>query len=94
MKTGFVYILTNRKDGVLYIGVTNDLATRIEQHRSGAVSSFTKKYQRHRLVWLEQFENIHDAREVERRMKAWKRGWKIRRIEEMNPDWDDLALRL
>ena len=94
MKTGFVYILTNRTDGVLYIGVTDDLANRIEQHRSGAVSSFTKKYQCHRLVWFEQFENIHDAREVERRMKAWKRAWKIRRIEEMNPDWDDLALQL
>ena len=94
MKTGFVYILTNRTDGVLYIGVTDDLTNRIEQHRSGAVSSFTKKYQCHRLVWFEQFENIHDAREVERRMKAWKRDWKINRITEMNPKWDDLALLL
>lgn len=94
LKEGFVYILTNRKGGVLYIGVTSDLASRIEQHRSGAVSSFTKKYQCHRLVWFEHFENIHDAREVERRMKAWKREWKIRRIEEMSPGWNDLALQL
>jgi putative endonuclease len=91
LREGFVYILTNRKGGVIYIGVTNDLATRIEQHRSGAVSSFTKKYQCHRLVWFEHFENIHDAREFERRMKAWKREWKIKRIEERNPEWDDLA---
>ena len=94
MKAGFVYILTNRKDGVLYLGVSNDLATRIEQHRSGAVSSYTKKYQCHRLVWFEQFENVHDAREVERRMKAWKREWKVRRIEEINPQWDDLVVHL
>ncbi|ABC63691.1 GIY-YIG nuclease family protein [Erythrobacter litoralis] len=91
MKGGFVYILTNRKDGVLYLGVTNDLANRVEQHRTGTVSSFTKKYQCHRLVWFEPFENIHDARETEKRMKAWKRAWKIRLIEEANPGWNDLA---
>ena len=94
MKPGFVYILTNRKNGVLYIGVTDDLVKRIEQHCSGAGSSFTKKYQCHRLVWFEHFENIHDARETERRMKAWKREWKIKRIEALNPEWDDLALSL
>ncbi len=91
MKQGFVYILTNRKDGVLYIGVTNDLVVRVEQHRSGAVSGFTKKYQCHRLVWFEHFDNVHDAREVEKRMKAWKRAWKIRLIEEANPAWSDLS---
>ncbi|MEM6475308.1 MAG: GIY-YIG nuclease family protein [Pseudomonadota bacterium] len=91
MKGGFVYILTNRKDGTLYIGATADLSARIEQHRRGTVSSFTKKYQCHRLVWFEYFENIHDARQTERRMKAWKRAWKIRLIEEANPDWQDLT---
>jgi putative endonuclease len=91
LKQGFVYILTNRKDGVPYIGVTDDLARRVEQHRSGAVSSFTRKYQLHRLVWFEHFENIHDARLFERRMKAWKREWKVRRIEERNPEWNDLC---
>ena len=94
MQSGFVYILTNRKDGVLYIGVTNDLATRIEQHRSGRVSSFTRKYNCHRLVWFEEFDNIHDARLAERRMKAWRRDWKIRRIEELNPEWNDLSSQL
>ena len=94
MREGFVYILTNRKNGVLYIGVTNDLPARIEQHRSGAVSSFTQKYQCHRLVWFPRHENIHDARIAERRMKAWKREWKVKRIEEHNPEWNDLAGQL
>ena len=75
MPFGFVYILTNTRGGVLYIGVTNDLARRVEQHRAGCVSSFTKKYNCHRLVWFERFESIHDARLVEKRMKAWKREW-------------------
>ncbi|MBA4164176.1 MAG: excinuclease ABC subunit C [Erythrobacter sp.] len=91
MKPGYVYILTNKPQGVIYIGVTNDLARRVEQHRSGTISSFTKKYQCHRLVWFEYFEGVHDARVVERRMKAWKRDWKIKRIEERNPAWDDLC---
>ena len=91
MQSGFVYILSNRENGVLYIGATNDLASRLSQHRAGGVSSFTKKYQCHRLVWLERFENIHDARVVERRMKAWKRAWKIELIEKTNPQWQDLA---
>jgi putative endonuclease len=94
VKAGYVYILTNRPHGVLYIGVTDDLPKRVEQHRSGAVSSFTKKYNCHRLVWFERFENIHDARTFEIRMKAWKRDWKIRRIEEMNPEWRDLTTDL
>ncbi len=93
MREGFVYLLTNRPNGVLYIGATNDLVRRVEQHRSGAVSSFTKKYQCHRLVWFERFENVHDARAVERRMKAWKRAWKVELIEKDNPGWADLAER-
>jgi putative endonuclease len=91
VREGYVYILTNKPGGVLYLGATSDLATRVEQHRSGAVSSFTKKYNCHRLAWFEHFENIHDAREAEHRMKKWKREWKIRRIEEMNPQWRDLV---
>ncbi len=91
MMAGFGYVLTNPKDGVIYLGVTNDLAARIEQHRAGAVSSFTKKYNCHLLVWFEGFENLHDARAVERRMKKWNRSWKVKRIEELNPEWRDLA---
>lgn len=94
MPEGFVYILTNRKGGVLYIGVTNDLANRVMQHRSGAVPGFAKKYNCQCLVWFERHENLHDARVVERRMKAWQRAWKIRVIEEVNPAWDDLSVHL
>ncbi len=74
LRPGFVYILTNKPNGVLYIGVSSDLATRIEQHRSGAVSSFTRKYNCHLLVWAEAFDDIQDARVVEKRMKQWNRS--------------------
>jgi len=90
VKPGYVYMLTNKPHGVLYLGVTVDLPVRIGQHRSGAVPGFTKKYNCYRLVWFERFENIHDARILEKRMKAWKREWKVKRIEELNPEWRDL----
>ncbi len=91
MKSGCVYILTNKPDGVLYIGVTSDLSHRVAQHRAGAVSSFTKKYNCHRLVSFELFENLHDARAFEVRMKKWNRAWKIARIVDGNPEWRDLT---
>ena len=94
MKSGYVYILTNKPMGTLYIGVTANLARRIEQHRAGAVSSFAKRYNCDRLVWFAQFENIHDARTFERRMKKWNRAWKVNRIVESNPEWVDLADQL
>ena len=88
---GFVYIVTNKTDGVLYIGATTNLAHRLEQHRSGEVSSFAKRYNCHRLVWFEWFEDLNDAQRFERRMKKWNREWKIRRIVQRNPEWDDLT---
>ena len=91
MKPGYVYILTNKPMGIPYIGVTDDLARRVEQHRSGAVSSFTKRFNLYRLVWFERFENIHDARAFERQMKKWNQAWKVNRIVQMNPTWRDLA---
>lgn len=91
MRAGHVCILTNTPAGVLYIGVTGDLAGRLEQHRSRAVSGFSKSYNCHRLVWFETFDDIHDARLFERRMKKWNRAWKIARIVERNPHWCDLA---
>ena len=90
MRPGYVYILTNKPYGVLYLGVTADLPERVDQHRSGAVPGFTKKYNCHLLVWFERFDDIQDARVVERQMKAWKREWKVKRIEELNPEWRDL----
>ncbi len=91
MRPGYVYILTNKPMGVLYIGVTSDLARRVEQHRLGGVAAFTKRYNCHRLVWFAEFENIHDARAFEGQMKKWNRAWKVTRIVESNPTWRDLA---
>ncbi|WP_409233809.1 GIY-YIG nuclease family protein [Novosphingobium sp. MMS21-SN21R] len=90
MKPGYVYILTNKPGGVLYIGVTSDLSTRVAQHRSQAVPGFTRDYNCERLVWCERFDDIEDARMFERRMKKWNRAWKVARIEERNPEWRDL----
>ena len=90
MKPGYVYILTNKPNGVLYIGVTSNLAQRIEQHRARAVPGFTKTYNCERLVWYEVFENIDDAVQFEVRMKKWNRDWKVARIVERNPEWRDL----
>lgn len=91
MKPGYVYILTNKPDGVLYIGVTDNLAKRVEQHRARAVSGFTRDYNCDRLVWFERFDDLKDARLFEQRMKKWNRDWKIARIVERNPKWQDLV---
>jgi putative endonuclease len=86
----YVYILANRIGGTLYIGVTNDLIRRVAEHRLKSVESFTKKYEVDRLVYFEQFDDVENAIKRERRLKKWNRAWKIRLIEEFNPDWDDL----
>jgi len=89
-KTYYVYMMASRKDGTLYIGVTNDLIRRAWQHRNDVHEGFTQKYGVHRLVWYEATSDIYVAVQTEKRMKNWKREWKIRRIEEKNPDWEDL----
>jgi putative endonuclease len=86
----FVYILASRKHGTLYIGVTNDLARRIWEHREGSGSRFTKRYRVHKLVYTEEFDDIRLAIQREKTMKEWPRIWKVRQIERTNPDWDDL----
>jgi putative endonuclease len=86
-----VYILASRRYGTLYIGITSDLARRLEQHRSGAVSSFTRTYKVFRLVYVETFDDPVSAITREKQMKKWNRDWKIRLIEEKNPDWSDLT---
>ncbi|GGB77342.1 MULTISPECIES: GIY-YIG nuclease family protein [Henriciella] len=88
------YLLANRKNGTLYVGSTSDLITRMGQHRSGAGSHFTGKYGVARLVWFERFPEMEPALRAERRMKEWKRQWKIDLIEKGNPDWDDLTMSL
>jgi putative endonuclease len=86
----YVYIMTNRQFGALYIGVTNDIGRRAFEHREGLVEGFTKKYGLKRLVHVEEFDRIVDAIHREKRLKHWKRAWKIALIEEHNPNWDDL----
>jgi putative endonuclease len=87
----YVYILASQPNGTLYIGVTNDLARRIYEHKSDAVESFTKRYGVHRLVYFEATENIEAAILREKRLKKWPRDWKLNLITRENPTWDDLA---
>ncbi|HAW35198.1 MAG TPA: excinuclease ABC subunit C [Erythrobacter sp.] len=88
--SAWVYIMSNRKDGVLYIGVTADLSRRIVQHREGKGSAFCRRYGLKRLVYAEEHDSIEDAIAREKAMKAWKRAWKIELVEGVNPEWDDL----
>ena len=90
MAGGYVYILTNRPNGILYVGVTNDLVRRVFEHRSGFVDGFTKQHGLKRLVYFERFDDIRDAIQHEHNIKHWSRAWKGRKIVAMNPDWDDL----
>ncbi len=87
----YVYIMANRRNGAVYIGVTTELAKRAWEHRHGVMSGFTRKYRCHTLVWYEPHETLESARLREQRMKEWKRAWKLREIEGLNPDWADLA---
>jgi putative endonuclease len=87
----YVYILASDQNGTLYVGVTNDLGRRVDEHRSGMLPGFTRRYGVHRLVWYEAFERITDAIATEKRIKRWRRIWKLELIERGNPQWVDLA---
>ena len=89
-----VYILASKKNGTLYTGVTSDLTRRIWEHRNNLVEGFTSRYEIHRLVYFEQHTNMEEAILREKRIKKWNRAWKIKLIEERNPDWKDLWLEL
>jgi putative endonuclease len=91
---GYVYIMASGRNGTLYTGATSDLAKRAWEHRSGVVAGFTRKYGCKLLVWYQVFESLDAARQREKQMKEWKRLWKVREIETMNPDWDDLYDRI
>jgi len=86
----FVYIMASARNGTLYIGVTTDLVRRTGEHRKGLVPGFTHKYKVNRLVYYEEHADIREAIAAEKRLKKWKRLWKIRLIEKINPDWCDL----
>ena len=85
-----VYIVTDKPDGTLYVGVTTDLARRAAQHRAGEIDGFTKRYGLKRLVYFEPHEDISAAIHREKRLKKWPRAWKVRLINDGNPSWDDL----
>ena len=93
-KRGFVYIVTNKPFGTLYIGVTSNLQKRDWEHKHHAVDGFTKKYSCTMLVYYEIHDSIEDAILREKQMKEWKRNWKLRLILDMNPQWQDLSAEI
>jgi len=91
MPQGHVYILANKRNGTLYIGVTTNLAARIFAHREGRGSAFAKKYGLKQLVWYETYDMVVDAIQRETSLKRWPRKWKLELIEKFNPEWNDLC---
>lgn len=94
MQGGWVYIMTNKPRGTLYIGVTSNLPRRAWEHREGVVDGFTTRHGLKRLVFVERHEDIQTAIQREKTMKHWPRAWKINAIVAQNPDWDDLYAKL
>ena len=90
MAGGWVYFITNKRNGILYAGVTSDLARRTYEHREGQVSGFSKRYGLKLLVYYERFDDIRDAIQREKTIKHWPRAWKVRLLQGTNPDWRDL----
>jgi putative endonuclease len=93
-KAGYVYIMASQQNGTLYIGATSNLVQRVYQHRNGLIDGFTKKYNCKFLVWYQAFDDLEEARRRELQMKEWQRVWKLRAIEAVNPQWNDLYLSL
>ena len=92
MNDYYVYILTNHNDKVMYVGVTNDLARRIQEHKSELIEGFTKRYYVHKLVYYEQCTDVNAAIAREKQLKGWKREKKNALVETMNPTWEDLSV--
>lgn len=90
MRSAWLYMMTNRPNGTLYVGVTNDIVRRAKEHRDGLVGGFTKRYGLKRLVYAEPHETITAAIQREKTIKHWPRAWKLNPIHSVNPDWDDL----
>ena len=85
-----VYLLASKRNGTLYTGVTSSLRKRVWEHKNNLVESFTSKYGAHTLVWYEVHDTMETAIQREKAIKNWKRAWKMKVIEEMNPEWRDL----
>jgi len=93
MKLWFVYVMNNKPKGVIYVGVTDNLEERIKEHKLKLYpKSFTAKYNCDKLIYFEEFENDQEAMIREKRLKKWKREWKVKLIETMNPGWMDLSM--
>jgi len=90
MKDYYVYILSSKRNGTLYIGITNNLLRRVYEHKNNIIKGFTEKYKVHNLVYYEIANDINAAITREKRIKKWKRQWKIELIEKDNPEWRDL----
>jgi putative endonuclease len=90
MGEAWLYIMSNRKNGILYAGVTNNIVRRATEHRTGAVKGFTTRHKLDRLVYLERHESIAAAIQRETTIKGWSRAWKVRLINSINPNWNDL----
>jgi putative endonuclease len=90
MAGGWVYFMTNRRNGILYAGVTSNLPRRAYEHREGVVEGFTKQYGLKILVYYERFDDIRSAIQREKNIKHWPRAWKVRLIHSLNPEWNDL----
>jgi putative endonuclease len=90
MKTYYVYIMASKRNGTLYIGITDDLIRRVQEHKSDIHHGFTWKYGVHTLVWFDQCNEVSVAIQREKQLKAWQRKWKLRLIEDANPEWKDL----
>jgi len=87
----YVYIVTSKRNGTLYIGVTNDIARRAKEHKEKTVRGFTQKYGLDRVVYLEEYVHVGQAIAREKAMKKWNRKWKLNTIEGVNPEWKDLV---
>jgi len=90
MNTYYVYILASKRNGTLYVGMTNNLIKRVYEHKNNIIEGFTKKYHVHTLVYYEETSSVNAAIEREKQIKKWDRAWKIRLIEKDNPFWKDL----
>ena len=90
----YVYILASKRNGTLYIGITNDLKRRVFEHKEELVEGFTKKYRIKNLVYYELTENSYSAIQREKHLKNWNRKWKLQLIEKNNPEWEDLSKKL
>ncbi len=90
----YVYIFATKKNGTLYTGVTNNLIKRVYEHKNNLINGFTKKYRINHLVYYEIFKDIYEAITREKRLKKWKRQWKIELISKFNPEWRDLYYEL